>query len=105
MIKLWRLLYTSLALFETHAPLAQRITRDLAPVGDYTYDVKVKACSSTKSARVQALFCSSYACDGTDEEEAITLTMGDEQGGWTTTEVSLAFNPIGMRLEEVDETW
>lgn len=86
-------------------PLSHQIAGNLAPVGDYTYDVKVKACSDTKSSSVQAFFCSTSDCDGTDEEETVMLTLGDEEGGWTTTEVSLGFNPIGMRLEEIDETW
>lgn len=78
----------------------------LAPADDYEYDVRVQACAGTSSSSVIAHFCSNSACDTTfGEEESVELEMSDEDGGWTTTSFPLSFNPLAVRLEEVDETW
>ena len=78
------------------------------PAGDYEYDVRLKACAGTSSASVEAYFCSHSACNGTiGEEELVRLEMNDVEGGWTDISFPLPFNPLGVRLEEVDgdATW
>eukprot|EP00903_Cladosiphon_okamuranus_P013114 g12232.t1 len=73
---------------------------------DYEYDVQVQACAGTSSASVVAHFCSNTACDGeVGEEESVEFTMSSEAGGLTTTSFALPFNPLAVRLEEVDDTW
>ena len=68
--------------------------------------MQVKACDGTSSSSVLAHFCSNSACDGTiGEEESHELTMNDQDGGWTISSFALPFNPLAVRLEEVDETW
>lgn len=70
------------------------------------YDVKVQACAGTTSSSVMAYFCSNAACDLVyGEEEEVELVMDGEDGGWTTTSFPLSFNPLAVRLEEVDDTW
>lgn len=73
------------------------------PVGDYEYDVRVKACAGTSSSSIRAYFCSNSACDGaTGEEELIKLEMNDVEGGWTDVSFPLPFNPLAVRLEDAD---
>lgn len=67
----------------------------------------MKACAGTSSSSVLAYFCSNSICDGGDvgEEEPVELEMTAEDGGWTTQSFALPFNPVAVRLEEVDDTW
>lgn len=39
------------------------------------------------------------------EEELVDLEMSDVDGGWTDLSFPLTFNPLAVRLEEVDDTW
>ena len=75
----------------------------LLRVGDYEYDVRVKACAGTSSSSATAYFCSNSLCDGTiGEEQSVLLEMNDVEGGWTDISFPLSFNPLGMRLEEAE---
>lgn len=78
-----------------------------ATTGNYEYDVRIKACSGTSSSSILAFFCSYAGCDGgaLGEEEAVVLEMNDVDGGWTDISFPLTFNPLGVRLEEVNATW
>ena len=67
----------------------------LSSADGYTYDVKVNACEGTKSATVQAAFCSTSWCS-TDYGEIVyaTLTMSDVDGGQTKHEVMCRWTTI-----------
>lgn len=77
------------------------------PAGDYVYDIRVKACSGTSTGSVQAYLCSHASCNGTvgEEVEATLVLSSREEGGWTRTEISSGFNPVAIRLSEVDDSW
>lgn len=69
----------------------------------YTYDVRVQACSGSESTFVKAVFCSLGPCNSAyvDELET-TLEAGSVGGEWTSTKVPIQFNPLAMRLVELD---
>ena len=70
------------------------------------YDVRVLPCSGTSGATVKAYFCSHASCDDTTGEEVeVELTTSSEESGWTLTQFSSDFNPVAMRLSEVDSNW
>lgn len=71
------------------------------------YDVRIKACTGTKSSSVVAYFCSVSACDGglIGAEERRLFEMDDVDGGWTDISLTLPFNPVAVRLEDADDGW
>ena len=70
------------------------------------YDVRVLPCSGTRGATVKTHFCSYGSCDNTTGEEVeVLLTTSEDDSGWTLTQFSSDFNPIAMRLSEVDSNW
>lgn len=71
---------------------------------DYMYDLRVKACEGTKSSTIEAAFCSTADCE-IGEIVYVTLAMNDEDGGLTTYEVDIPFNPESMKLFEAENDW
>ena len=71
------------------------------------YEVRVLPCSGTGGATVKAHFCSHASCNDTRGEEVDVLltTSSEDDSGWTLTQFSSDFNPVAVRLSEVDSNW
>ena len=68
------------------------------------YDVRVLPCSGTGGATVKAHLCSHGSCDGTEGEDVDVslISSSEDNSGWTLTQFFSDFNPVAMRLSEVD---